>query len=200
MSFGSLQTTQQRRESLKEHQQCEQHILFLPPSTQQLLLLKRSKSINTFFIFFNIFDFLTLQIVRSDSAIAIYPHLSSIDSMSHIANTINLYLDSKIFPFRYFLMSSSVYEMYRAGYGIVSRQIATWSFKNGLEFEDIKGTKFPPFIWERRRNLTGTLIRGASVESPPHQIFKRRLPDGQIEVEGIMFELFQNLQRMLNFS
>ena len=97
-------------------------------------------------------------------------------------------------------MSSSVHEMYKVGSRIVSKQIATWSFENGLEFQDIKGTKFPPFIWERRRNLTGTLIRGASVASPPHQIMKRRFPNGQIEVEGIMFEIFQNLKSMLNFS
>ena len=43
-------------------------------------------------------------------------------------------------------------------------------------------------------------IRAASVASPPQQIIKRKLPNGQIEMDGIMFEIFQTIQSTLNFT
>ena len=57
-----------------------------------------------------------------------------------------------------------------------------------------------PLIWERRIDLTGVRIRAASVASPPQQIIKRKLPNGQIEMDGIMFEIFQTIQSTLNFT
>ena len=90
-------------------------------------------------------------------------------------------------------------EIYRSGYGIVNREFAKWVPSKGLEFRDINDINLSPIIWERRSNLSGMLIRGGTVHSPPQQIIKRRLPDGQVELDGELFEIFESLRELTNF-
>ena len=110
-------------------------------------------------------------------------------------------LNSKIFPFKYFKWGSLAlfYEMYKTGSGMVNQQIFTWSNKRGLEFRDYNGTGFSSQIWERRRDLTGMHLRAGTVSNPPQQIIQR-LANGHIKQTGTMQEIFEGLQKMLNFS
>ena len=88
-------------------------------------------------------------------------------------------------------------ETYRAGrpnlLQPVNSHFGAWSDISGLKV-DI------PLMWDRRNDLTGVNIRAASVNSPPQCIVKQKLPNGQIDLDGMMFEIFDNIRSSLNFS
>ena len=115
--------------------------------------------------------------------------------LDEVVDDQKLLLNSKIFPFRYFLWGNiaNVYEMYRSGSGLVKRRTAFWSLKEGLNF--IGKSQY----WKRRHDLTGIKIRAGSISNPPFTIIKQRHANGQIELEGIVMDIFEGLQNYFNF-
>ena len=138
------------------------------------------------------------QLLTIGYSVAIYVYTDKNDKLKLPDNIKHsLLLNTKIFPF-WIWIGLRIEEVYKAGARIERRSFAWWSQNKGLQFGN-GDTIFSRHIWERRSNLTGIHIRAASVSNPPQQIIKNRLPNGQIELDGVMFEIFHTLQELMNF-
>ena len=137
------------------------------------------------------------QLLTIGYSVAIYVYTDKNDKLKLPDIKHCLLLNTKIFPF-WIWIGLHIEEVYMAGARIERRSFAWWSQNNGLEFGN-GDTIFSRHIWERRSNLTGIHIRAASVSNPPQQIIKNRLSNGQIELDGVMFEIFHTLQDLMNF-
>ena len=114
------------------------------------------------------------------------------DNIRHL-----LKLNTKIFLF-WRGTNFDIEEIYKAGSRIEQRKLAWWSKREGLTFGNGSAV-YLPRVWMRRSNLTGMHLRAASVSNPPLQIIKRRFSNGQIELDGVIFEIFHTLQELMNF-
>lgn len=114
------------------------------------------------------------------------------DNIKHL-----LRLNTKIFLF-WRGTNLHIEEIYKAGSRIEQRKLAWWSKREGLKFGNGSAV-YLPRVWMRRSNLTGMHLRAASVSNPPLQIIKRRFSNGQIELDGVIFEIFLTLQELMNF-
>ena len=75
---------------------------------------------------------------------------------------------------------------------LMNRVWGSWSGHSGFLIKN-------PNIWDRRKDLTGVVLRTASLSSPPF-MFEHKRPDGQIRITGIMADVWDNLQVATNCS
>ena len=139
-----------------------------------------------------------MQLLSIGNPKAIYIYTDRVDKLNLAENNKNkLHLKTKIFPF-WVRSNINIGEIYKAGSRIENRTIAQWSQNKGLQFENGDAV-YSPHIWVRRSNLSGIQIRAASVSNPPQQIIKRKLSNGHVELDGVMFEIFHTLHELMNF-
>ena len=144
---------------------------------------------NQYFLFF-------VQISVLKSAVGVYPLLGSIKWTDVLARESKLYLNSKIFPFRNLPWGLYMFELYNSGARIVCNHVAYWSLNKRHEFQSDYAQ---PMIWERRSNLSEMVIKAGTVSDPP-QVILHKFENNDIELDGIMFDIFKNLQEILKFK
>ena len=145
------------------------------------------------------------QIIELNPGVSLFVHApTKAHNPEVIAPAKVLRLDSKVYFFTDPIsqrgadsLTIKINETYRVGRSDklkpINSKFGAWSDINGLKVD-------VPLMWERRYDLTGLTIRAASVDSPPQNIVTKKLPNGQILLDGMMFEIFDNIRSTLNFS